>query len=140
MKRSVELTALSREHHQSLRLAKQCIDTAANADPEQCKALCAEIVRIFDQEWDRHFRNEELTIFNITDTLSGKIHELGVQLVDEHEQMRNMAANMAQCDCASLATFGELLKSHTRIEERELFPLVEQQFSMEQLAKIAKTT
>lgn len=140
MKRSAELTALSREHHQSLRLARKCLDTAASGDRQQCMALCAEIVSIFDQEWDRHFLNEEATIFDITRSMSGKIHELGVQLVEEHQQMREMAAKMEQCDCTSLSAFGALLKAHTRMEERELFPLLEEQFSSEQLAVIMAQT
>jgi len=140
MKRHPELISLSQEHHQSLRLAKQCLDTAASGDEEKCKALCDHILGIFDAEWDRHFRNEEKTIFDITATLQGKIRELGVQLVDEHEQMRAMAKDMQQGDCSKLAAFGELLKSHTRLEERELFPLVEEQFTRGQLEKIEKLT
>jgi hemerythrin-like domain-containing protein len=140
MKRSTELTALSREHHQSLRLAKKCMDTAANGDPQQCKALCTEIVSIFDEEWERHFHNEEISIFSITNTMSGKIHALGMQLVGEHEQMRRMATDMKDCDCTALSAFGELLKAHTRTEERELFPLVEKLFSREQLAMILRQT
>ncbi|HID45027.1 MAG TPA: hemerythrin domain-containing protein [Chromatiaceae bacterium] len=140
MKRQQELISLSREHHQSLRLAKQCLDTAATGDEAKCIALCEHIASIFDQEWDRHFLNEEKSIFNITATLSGKIHELGKQLVDEHNKMRAMAAQMHPGDCGKLADFGALLKDHTRLEERELFPLVEAQFSAEQLQLIEKNT
>lgn len=140
MKRHPELISLSQEHHQSLRLAKQCLDTAAGGDEEKCKALCDHILDIFDAEWDRHFRNEEKTIFDITATLNGKIHELGVQLVDEHDRMRSMAGEMQQGDCRQLAAFGELLKDHTRLEERELFPLVEEQFTREQLQQILANT
>lgn len=140
MKRQQELISLSREHHQSLRLAKNCLDTAATGDEEKCKTLCEHILRIFDEEWDRHFRNEEASIFSITAGMNGKIHALGVQLVAEHEQMRTMAVEMQQGDCSKLAAFGELLKSHTRVEERELFPLVEKQFSSEQMQFIQETT
>lgn len=140
MKRHPALVSLSREHHQSLRLAKQCLDTAEQGDEKQCQALCKHIVSIFDAEWDRHFRNEEKTIFDITATLQGKIHELGTQLVAEHEQMRLMANRMQQGDCRQLAAFGELLKNHTRTEERELFPLVETAFDDDQLDKILANT
>ncbi len=142
MKRHQALTNLSREHHQSLRLAKKCMDTAARAVPEQCLALCREIVSTFDQEWDRHFRNEEATIFNVTAGMEGRIHDLGLQLTEEHDRMREMARTMREEDssCAILEQFGLLLRDHTRLEERELFPLVEQAFSAEQMERIRKQT
>ncbi len=142
MKRQEQLINLSREHHQSLRLAKKCIDTANSGAAGPCKALCEEIVSIFDQEWDRHFRNEEATIFSITADLSGTIHDLGEQLLKEHERMREMAQVMRQgkTDCSILQDFGVLLRDHTRLEERELFPRVEKEFSAAQMEQIRKLT
>ncbi|WP_457676629.1 hemerythrin domain-containing protein [Thiolapillus sp.] len=142
MKRHQDLINLSREHHQSLRLAKKCIDTAATENPGKCAELCREIISIFDDEWDRHFRNEEATIFDLTANMDGRIHDLGMQLVEEHNQMRDMARVMGEGDhgCDILARFGVLLRDHTRLEERELFPLVEQTFSREQLEQIRKQT
>jgi len=142
MKRHQALTNLSREHHQSLRLAKKCIDTAARAVPDQCEALCREIVSTFDEEWDRHFRNEETTIFNVTADMEGRIHDLGLQLTEEHNRMRNMARIMSEGEtgCVILEKFGVLLRDHTRLEERELFPLVEQAFSAGQMERIRKQT
>jgi len=140
MKRSPELSTLSREHHQSLRLANKCLNTAATGDRERCIALCQHILNIFTEELDRHFHNEETGIFSITATMQGKIHDLGVQLAEEHEQMRVMAAGMRQGNCDKLAAFGKLLKNHTRLEERELFPLVEEQFSGRQLAQLEEKT
>ncbi len=138
MKRSPELTPLSREHHQSLRLANHCLHTAAASDKEKCIALCRHILSIFDEELDRHFHNEEASICSVTAAMQGKIHNLGAQLVQEHEKMRTMAAGMQQGDCDKLAAFGRLLKDHTRLEERELFPLVEEQFSSRQLEQVKK--
>jgi len=142
MKRHQALTNLSREHHQSLRLAKKCIDTATRAVPEQCEDLCREIVATFDEEWDRHFRNEEATIFDVTAGMEGKIHDLGLQLVEEHDRMRDMARAMSKGEtgCAILEQFGILLRDHTRLEERELFPLVEQAFSAGQMETIRQQT
>lgn len=142
MKRHQALIELSREHHQSLRLARKCIDTATRAVPAQCEILCREIISTFDQEWDRHFRNEEATIFNITADMDGRIHDLGVQLAEEHERMRGMARVMrnGETGCVILEQFGVLLRDHTRLEERELFPLVEQTFNAAQMENIRKQT
>ena len=136
MKRSLELGDLSREHHQSLRLARRCLNTLETGTAEQIESLCREIADEFDQTWERHFRHEEETIFRHTATMSGRIRELGERLVEEHQKMRDMAARMKGGDCSPLREFGELLRDHTRLEERELFPLVEAQFTPEQLAGI----
>lgn len=140
MKRAEALANLSREHHQSLRLAKRCLDTLATGDKTRIQALCQEIAGDFDATWERHFRNEEATIFDVTATLEGRIRELGEQLVDEHNRMRELAREMSAGDCSRLREFGELLRDHTRLEERELFPLVERTFSPEQMARIARQT
>ncbi|WP_456373271.1 hemerythrin domain-containing protein [Thiolapillus sp.] len=142
MKRHEQLVKLSREHHQSLRLAKKCMDIAAVQDGDRCKAQCEEIVAIFDQEWDRHFRNEEAAIFSITARMNGRIHELGRQLAAEHDRMRELAKLMAggQTSCDLLKEFGILLRDHTRLEERELFPMLEQQFTTEQMEQIGTMT
>ena len=140
MKRTEELASLSREHHESLKLAKRCLDTVAQADDKRIESLCREIADSFDATWDRHFHNEEATIFAVTDTLDGKIRELGEQLVAEHERMRELAKEMTSGDCSRLQEFGELLRDHTRLEERELFPLVEASFTPEQKARIARQT
>lgn len=140
MKRAPELTELSREHHQSLRLAKRCLDTLDGHDPARIEALCREIADDFDHTWERHFAHEEAAIFSVTEEMPGRIHELGEQLVAEHQRMREMARRMRRGDCSVLGAFGELLRDHTRLEERELFPLVEAQFSAEQKARIAELT
>ncbi len=140
MKRAEQLTNLSREHHQSLRLAKRCLDTLDSGDPERIQALCREIAEDFDRTWERHFANEEAAIFSVTREMNGPIRSLGEQLVAEHDKMREMARRMKDGDCSSLREFGELLRDHTRLEERQLFPLVEARFSQEQMERIAELT
>jgi len=140
MKRAEALIHLSREHHHSLRLAKRCLDTLDRGDPEQIEALCREVADDFDRTWERHFANEEATIFSITGQMEGRIRELGVQLVEEHDRMRELARRMKAGDCSVLREFGELLRDHTRLEERELFPRVEQRFTPAQMERIARET
>lgn len=136
MKRLAELVDLSREHHQSLKLARRCLDTLETGNNEQIEHLCREIADQFDHTWERHFRHEEETIFQLTAAMSGRIRQLSEQLLAEHQRMRDMATRMKDGDCSPLQAFGELLRDHTRLEERELFPLVEKQFTPEQLARI----
>jgi len=140
MKRATELGNLSREHHESLKLAKRCLDTLAGGDQAAIEALCREIAEDFGRTWERHFRNEEAGIFSVTKRMEGPIRELGEQLVDEHRRMREMAERMKAGDCSGLEAFGRLLRDHTRLEERQLFPLIEARFTPEQLARIAENS
>ncbi len=140
MRRAPELAALSREHHHSLRLAKRCLDTLARGDEAAVRALCREVADDFDATWERHFANEEAALFSVTETLDEPLRSLGRRLVAEHDRMRALAARMKAGDCSGLGEFGTLLRDHTRLEERELFPLVEQAFTPEQLERVARLT
>ena len=41
--------------------------------------------------------------------------------LNEHDEMRRLAARLNEADPATLERFGELLGAHVRFEERELF-------------------
>jgi len=140
MKRADELVVLSREHHQSLRLAKKCLDSAGLKDESVCIALCEHIVAIFDEEWERHFQVEECSIFSPGREKGSELSRLCLELAEQHQQMREMVGLMKPGNCQLLEEFGSLLKSHTRIEERELFPLVEELFTKDQLQLIDETS
>ena len=133
MKRSPALVPLSQEHHESLLLAKRCQRAAAGGRREDIEQLCAEIARTFPDKWETHFRHEEIGIFTPAEAHGGEMAALCGQLRQEHEQLREIHRAMAKGDCSGLAAFGDLLQSHTRKEERELFPLIESRFSDAQL-------
>ena len=148
MKRIEQLRPLSREHHLSLVLANNAIKTAKNNDELQIKALCEQIAQEFNDRWETHFIKEELFIFSLFEDkyyaqLSIDAHEdadLTARLREQHHQMRTLSANMADGRINQLEEFGVLLRDHTRLEERRLFPLVSVLFSDEELHMIAINT
>lgn len=133
MKRSPELIPLSKEHHESLVLAKKCQRTAAAGNHDDIERLCQQITRTFPDKWEQHFRCEEEGIFTLTENYGGEMSALCQQLKQEHDRLREIYHAMRKGDCSGLNAFGELLQTHTRKEERELFPLIESSFSDEQL-------
>lgn len=139
MKRSEALQVLSSDHHASLVLGKKCQETAQSDDQEAIQLLCKKLVSEFEQ-WDHHFRTEETAIFELAKQKGGQLATICAHLQKEHEQMRAMTKAMAEGDCSPLHEFGEMLYDHTRVEERLLFPLVEQQFSQEELAQVHTTS
>lgn len=144
MKRIAQLQSLSREHHLSLVLANKATKTAKLADKVQIKAFCQQVSEEFDSRWEAHFRKEEHSIFTL---IEDKYQALLVETSDEdanliellkhqHQQIRALATNMQQGRIDQLAEFGQLLKDHTRLEERRLFPLISQLFSQQELDQI----
>ncbi len=124
MKRSPALQALSREHHTALVLAKACASAAASKDAEKIAAQCARVKRVFEQELEPHFRLEE-------EQLLPRMHAAGeMALVErtlqEHSDLRALATSIGLGgDAETLPAFAELLASHVRFEERELFETAE---------------
>ncbi len=139
MKRSPELIPLSKEHHESLVLAKKCQRTAAAGNRDDIEQLCQQISGTFPDKWEPHFRSEEKGIFTLAENHGGEMASLCQRLKQEHDQLREIYRAMKGGDCSGLNAFGELLQTHTRKEERELFPLIESSFSDEQLKLLLAT-
>ena len=141
MNRIEQLKPLSREHHLSLVLASKAIKTAKNEDNAVIQQLCQSIAEDFESRWESHFLKEELTLFtpfesNYQDKQEPETAGLSLKLRQQHDQMRAMARDMQTGRVDQLAEFGELLKEHTRLEERIFFPLVSELFTEEELGLI----
>ena len=124
MKRIKQLQPLSMEHHLSLSLAARAIRTAQSGDADAIHHLCSEIIEDYAKTWRPHFDHEEQLIFQPFAKRSERVQKLCAQLTEEHRQFDHMVEQMKAGEEDILLAFGELLKSHTRLEERELFPLI----------------
>ena len=140
MRRKEQLAPLSREHHQSLVLAKKCVDISRSNDMALISAQCKLIVQKFDEIWERHFTIEEQTLFNLASSYSNQLQLLCDDLIKQHQLLREIKRQMQQGNYSGLETFGLILKAHTRTEERELFPKVEQLFNYADLNEVLRTS
>ncbi|KAB2927380.1 MAG: hemerythrin domain-containing protein [Dechloromonas sp.] len=120
MKRSPALRQLSREHHTALSLA---LRIAKANDTVAREALLASVPRLFNDELEPHFQEEERSLLPQLAT-AGEM-ALVARTLAEHAQMRALAAAIAIGNASALAPFGELLQAHVRFEERELFAVAE---------------
>ena len=137
MKRCDELLKLSREHHGSLSMAQKMARIAKDGDEEALKTAIKTVTHYFDTELDAHFKHEEETIFSLILSDYQAHTEIANQLLSEHELIRDLVPNLTYSNAAKeLGRFAALLKTHTRVEERELFPLIEDLFTQEQLNKM----
>lgn len=61
------------------------------------------------------------------------------QLIDEHQQLYQLAQDLPNHP-EYLLTFGSLLKSHSRLEDRQLFPKIDLLSDSEKLAIIKSSS
>lgn len=150
MKRIEQLQSLSREHHQSLILAQKAIKVSAEGESSAIAELCQDIVNEYNDVWRVHFQIEEESIFSLfKNKAEGNDSEtealqLCQQLYQEHQTLNDYYEQMKSSEFPLLGVllgkFGVLLKEHTRTEERQLFPLLEELLSSKELFEIFQTS
>ena len=119
MKRHPQLQELSREHHGALKLARDARQAAESGEAGEVTWLAKRVVRLFAAELDPHFRVEEQGILMAL-TQVGE-HELVQRTRSEHAELRRLVTLLSKPDAATLLRFADLLATHVRFEERELF-------------------
>lgn len=131
MKRHPALRELSSEHHRALVLATR----AQRATPDEAanRALAAEAVRLFADELEPHFQQEESGLLVELEAAGCETAVRRTQV--EHAELRQLASQLNDAP-AALPRFGERLAAHIRYEERELFPLAEATLAPEALGRI----
>ncbi len=133
MQRIKQLQPLSMEHHLSLSLAAKSIKTASSGEQTAIKRLCEDIIGDYAKLWRNHLDKEEQYIFVPYFQRSDTVKCLCEQLTQEHKQFDRYIEQMKSGNYAVLLEFGTLLKTHTRLEERELFPKIAELLSQQEL-------
>ena len=121
MKRNQALIPLSHDHHHALAAARRLRLAAERGD---ATAEAAAFSRFFAEESVRHFREEEERLFPLVADFE-EARPLLVRALLEHQQLHALAARLASGESAPMRELAELLESHVRFEERDLFPLIE---------------
>ncbi|HZP71874.1 MAG TPA: hemerythrin domain-containing protein [Gaiellaceae bacterium] len=124
MKRHPALVHLSHDHHHALVQTRRLKAAAAGTDPV---AEADVFAAFFAEETVPHFREEEELLFPLA-AWSEETRPLLVQALLDHQQLRALAARLDQREelPATMVELADLLDRHVRLEERELFPLLEQ--------------
>jgi hemerythrin-like domain-containing protein len=137
VKRDPALVPLSHDHHKALYVAQQL--QRANA------VNAAEARSGFTAYWRehgaRHFEVEERVLFPAYAPYGDPHHPLLARALCDHVDIRARAA--AVTDGGELAPdelneLGARLADHVRMEERELFPLIEEALPPERLAALSE--
>jgi iron-sulfur cluster repair protein YtfE (RIC family) len=135
-RRHDSLIPLSREHHYALML---CLRLHRGLpihqhDDDWLRIKRDQTVEFFDSDLTPHFRAEEEVLFPAMRNLAGADALLD-ELLSEHDRIRLLIRSLRDASGNSLATalneVADLLESHIRKEERQLFPIYERQASVE---------
>lgn len=131
MKRHPALIPLSHDHHRALVEARRLRRAAAGP---AAAATAEAFLRFFADVTVRHFREEEELVFPaVVDCEEAR--ELLVQALLEHQRLHALAARLQrQLEGGGsvgglMRELGELLEAHVRLEERRLFPVIEELLS-----------
>lgn len=124
MKRHRSLVALSHDHHHALVEARRLRRAAAS--DEEPSAAAAAFRRFFAAATVPHFREEEETLFPLL-VDAEEARPLLVEALLDHQRLHALAAALDRAGDVrrSMLELGERLEAHVRLEERELFPLIE---------------
>jgi iron-sulfur cluster repair protein YtfE (RIC family) len=142
--RHPSLLPLSHDHHHGLALALRCRKQAlGQLKPMGAVGLrerAAEVLAFNDSNLIAHFRAEEEVLFPVLRSAVPQSASMIEQLVRDHEQIRQAMAQLKSAAGLAKLIFdlGDLLERHIRKEERELFPLFEQQVNARQAELIGE--
>ena len=155
MKRHPAFTPLSREHHHTLILAQSI---KRGAPPFRGMAVTGEgkrleVIQHYEKHLKDHFKKEE-KIFAKCRFLTPQIDQLVTEIFEEHREVEQKVKDLSEGvpllrnpsgsvneekDVTNILDgLGFLLEKHIRKEERELFKLLQEKLSDEQLKGIAE--
>ncbi len=125
MKRDPRLQTLSWEHHDALVLASRIKKGLENgADPEQIRSY---LVAAWEGHMRPHFKAEEEFLLPFMN-FSAEAEQVTARVLADHRSFDELVAEIQAGGHRlpeMLKQFVEMLRSHVRLEERELFPAAE---------------
>ncbi|MGH2843285.1 MAG: hemerythrin domain-containing protein [Solirubrobacteraceae bacterium] len=137
MKRSEALAILSRDHHQALFVASRL----RRADAETAAAACERFRGYWQPAGNRHFRLEEELLLPAYARYGDPRHPLVLRALGDHVDIRGQAQRLleqAEPSLEALHELGASLAAHVRLEERQLFGIIEQVMPADELLAIAQ--
>jgi hypothetical protein len=136
MKRDPALVSLSHEHHQALFVAQQL----RRATNETAHAVRTTFLDFWTSDGEPHFRIEEQVLLPAFAAHGDAHHPLVARALCDHVAIRATATQIERDDDPDPATLRELgarLAAHVRLEERQLFPLIERAMPTPALGPLA---
>lgn len=143
MKRAAELRELSDDHHRSLVQARRLRSAASGETHDRVDAARA-FLEFWRKETSAHFRKEEEVLLPVLARHGGDpASEPLVEMLAQHARIRGLVmqlsdeATVGDAPSETVRSIGELLEAHIRLEERRVFPMIEEILSTDALGEVA---
>jgi len=142
MKRHKALISLSHEHHHGLMLA-QLIKSGSPEFPGLPATISGKVqyaVKFYEDNLIPHFKKEEEVLFHRSKSRSSEIDNLIGELTTEHKAIHSLVNELQKSSEPEieLNELGVLLEKHIRKEERELFQIIQDVFTENEMNKLEK--
>ena len=131
MKRHAGLRRFSDDHHQWLVNARR-LKRAAGEETELADAA-GNFLEFWRQDTRLHFREEEEVLLPVLARHGGDLgHPSVVEMLAQHARIRGLAMELGDelgrqgVQGETLRRLGERLEAHIRLEERRVFPFIEE--------------
>jgi DUF438 domain-containing protein len=111
------------------------------ADEQSAVAARSRFLEFWDREGRHHFQQEEEDLLPAFAAHGDPRHPLVLQVLGDHVAIRASAARVTATQAPSLEMLHQLgaeLAAHVRLEERELFPMIEDAMPADELLALAR--
>lgn len=143
MKRTTALRGLSDDHHHGLVQARR-LQRAASGETGDLTEAARTFLKFWREETSTHFRKEEEVLLPVL-ARNGVApdRESLAEMLAQHARIRGLVMQLGDevTDRAvrseTLRGLGEMLEAHIRLEERRVFPMIEEALTEEALAEVA---
>jgi iron-sulfur cluster repair protein YtfE (RIC family) len=144
MKRAPELRALSEDHHHGLVHARRLRQAAEGSEGHTPEAAAKAFLDLWQKDTSIHFRKEEEVLLPVVACHGGDVSQDPlVEMLAQHARIRGLVMRLSDevvggnVRPETLREIGELLEEHIRLEERVVFPLVEDSLPEAALTELA---
>jgi len=141
MKRAPELRTLSEDHHHGLVQARR-LQRATEAT--SAEAAAKGFLEFWRKDTAIHFRKEEEILLPVMARYGGDLsREPVVEMLEDHARIRGLVMQLSDEAIGgnvrpeTLHEIGKRLQAHIRLEERVVFPFVEESLSETALTELA---
>src|SRR5215210_7076965 len=133
MKRHPSLRKFSDDHHQGLVNARRLRRAASGEGASSAANTARDFLEFWQRDTSLHFRKEEEVLLPVLARYGGDLGEQPLlQMLTQHARIRDLAMQLSdelkqgKIQEDTLRNLGEQLEAHIRLEEREVFPLIEE--------------
>ena len=143
MKRHPSLRPFSDDHPQGLVNARR-LRRAASGEEAGPADTARDFLEFWQRDTSRHFRKEEEVLLPVLARYGEDLGEQPIlQMLTQHALIRGLAMQLSdeleqgKIREDTLRNLGEQLETHVRLEEREVFPLIEETLPEHALQEVA---